>query len=78
MRIYALVFAATMCGCATSGPTYYEGQLWAQKVFDQASAECYEDIQKDSSSGSYMLCMKARGWFEVRSCRGGYRCESSR
>jgi hypothetical protein len=53
-------------GCASSGPTYYEGQSWAQKGFDQASAECYTEIQQRGGPPNYHLCMKAKGWFEVQ------------
>ena len=66
MKLVLLAVTVLLAGC-TSAPTRWEPQPWASKVFEQASAECYEDIQKDTSSGSYVLCMRARGWFEVRS-----------
>jgi hypothetical protein len=63
-----------LAGCASAGPTYYEGQTWAKKEFEQASAECYTEIQQRGGPPNYYLCMKAKGWFEVNQCRQGLRC----
>ena len=66
-------------GCASDPtPTYYEGQSWAQKSYEQASAECYTEIQQRNGPPNYYLCMQAKGWFEVRACRQGLRCATER
>jgi hypothetical protein len=75
-----ITFASSLllCACASSGPTYYERQPWAQKGHDQASAECYTEINQRDGPPNYYLCMKAKGWFEVQACRSGLECRTER
>ena len=78
MKQIALAILPFLGACTSAGPTYYEGQAWAQRGFEQASAECYTEIQQRGGPPNYYLCMKAKGWFEVRACRQGLRCVAAR
>lgn len=78
MKKLAPVSLLLLWGCASSAPSYYEGQPWAKKGFDQASAECYTEIQQRGGPPNYYLCMKAKGWFEVSACRQELRCVAER
>lgn len=73
-----IAVALLFVGCSTS-PLYYERQPWAQKGHDQASAECYTEIQQDGGPRNYYQCMRAKGWFEVYNrCRPGFQCVGPR
>lgn len=63
----ALVAALTafgVCSCGSIREPTYERQEWAQKGFDQASAECYTEINQRGGPPNYYLCMKAKGYVE--------------
>jgi hypothetical protein len=62
---------------AACGTNYYERQGWATKVFEQASAECYTEINRAGGPPNYYLCMKAKGWFETGRCQGGVECRKN-
>ena len=70
-----LVVACLAAGCASS---LYERQPWAGRPFEQASAECYTEINQRGGPPNYYLCMRAKGWFEVNQCKPGVQCASER
>jgi hypothetical protein len=70
--------ALLIVGCACSGPPYYEKQSWAEKSYDQASAECRTEIQQPGGPPSYHLCMRGKGWSETHVCRQGLECLAER
>jgi hypothetical protein len=61
-----LVIALAACSSSPTKPLdqRYAQQSWSKIPVEQAYAECRDDINRDTASGSLRLCMRAKGWEE--------------